>query len=1051
MKFNLKLTAFLAIALSLISSSGWAATYYVRTADGGTSTECTGLADAAYDGSGSGEACAFNHIFYVRGWCGDTNNDCTSGPFVGGDTLVIKDESVVGYTSGFAGCSTGYPYGCLMRPIPSGTAANPTKIYGANHASCADDFSNTTKVWGRERAEWIFNLAGNDYITFKCLEITDKASCIGNLSTQATDGSNSIVCKRSAYPMGNHADNGIISFTGTASNIVLDHVNIHGLGKGVFATKKRDWTLNHVKINFNHNVGWDNDLEGDGATTGNHDEGNINWNNVEMQFNGCGEVWDSPGTPFYCASQQQGGYGDSQSTGGGNNASYTFIDVVFMHNVSDDIDNLYDTGTSTTMKVLRGKFQGSAGQAIKSAAKTTYTENVVGSYNCGYFEGKSFTAYDPAQSGRSGSSCDNDGFCDTNENSTGCFWNDQHYSIGDPRRNNATVDPGEGDCAQFDSCRAQSLLSFANKVGGQKWYNKNSTFYSNGDTIMTMSGGGCDDNTLYDSRNTVFIGGNQHTSGPGISDSFYSDGSGACEDVAFVEAGKVTGDYNLFINTKDGSSDIDGQDHSIYLASDVSRFVGPIPLDDDYLTGDDVLDNFKLVAATNDGRTSVTCQGDCSIDVNGFPRGSQWDIGGFEYDSEPTSFCGDGIINGSEQCDGLALNGQSCTSNGYDEGTLGCTSGCVYDFSGCNDFCGNGTIESPEECDGSNLNSNTCVTEGFESGTISCNGCQLNTSACFTDPCGNGTIQSPEECDGTNLNGNTCQTEGFTYGTATCLVDCTLNTSGCSNPSCGNGIVESGEQCDGAALNSKTCTTQGFDSGTLACNGNCTFNTSSCAFNCGNGTIQAPEACDGSNLNSKTCVTQGFDSGTLACNSTCTLNTSGCVNNFCGDGAIGDAESCDGSELNNQTCVTQGFTSGTLTCRSNCTFNTSACVTVLPAVCGNGVIEGNEVCDGAALNSQTCVTQGFVSGSLSCSSNCAFNTSLCSNAVCGNGIIDSGESCDGAALNSATCVTQGFDSGTLTCANNCTFNTSACAYTQNTNSKMIIGGAITAGGVGSIQ
>jgi len=46
--------------------------------------------------------------------------------------------------------------------------------------------------------------------------------------------------------------------------------------------------------------------------------------------------------------------------------------------------------------------------------------------------------------------------------------------------------------------------------------------------------------------------------------------------------------------------------------------------------------------------------------------------------------------------------------------------------------------------------------------------------------------------------------------------------------------------------------------------------------------------------------------------------------------------------------------------------------------------------------------------------------------VCGNGIIEAGESCDGANLGSATCVSQGFDSGNLTCNASCSFDTSAC-------------------------
>lgn len=46
--------------------------------------------------------------------------------------------------------------------------------------------------------------------------------------------------------------------------------------------------------------------------------------------------------------------------------------------------------------------------------------------------------------------------------------------------------------------------------------------------------------------------------------------------------------------------------------------------------------------------------------------------------------CGDGIVSGAESCDGLDLGGASCTSQGFGlGGTLACTAGCSFDFSGC--------------------------------------------------------------------------------------------------------------------------------------------------------------------------------------------------------------------------------------------------------------------------------------------------------------------------------------------------------------------------------
>ncbi len=55
-------------------------------------------------------------------------------------------------------------------------------------------------------------------------------------------------------------------------------------------------------------------------------------------------------------------------------------------------------------------------------------------------------------------------------------------------------------------------------------------------------------------------------------------------------------------------------------------------------------------------------------------------------------------------------------------------------------------------------------------------------------------------------------------------------------------------------------------------------------------------------------------------------------------------------------------------------------------------------------------------------------------AVCGNGIVQTGEECDGAALNGQSCTTKGFSGGTLSCSSRCTFDTSACAASSGSSS-----------------
>ncbi|MBI5547610.1 MAG: hypothetical protein HY901_27315, partial [Deltaproteobacteria bacterium] len=140
-----------------------------------------------------------------------------------------------------------------------------------------------------------------------------------------------------------------------------------------------------------------------------------------------------------------------------------------------------------------------------------------------------------------------------------------------------------------------------------------------------------------------------------------------------------------------------------------------------------------------------------------------------------------------------------------------------------------------------------------------------------------------------------------------------------------------------------------------------------------------------------------------------------CVVLTCGNGAIDQGEACDGTDLAGQSCTTQGFASGVLTCKPGCTFDTTACVAV--PTCGNGAIDQGEACDGTDLAGQSCLTQGFASGALTCSPTCTFDSTGCVAAPsCGNGAVDQGEDCDGTDLAGESCLTQGFASGALTCS-----------------------------------
>jgi hypothetical protein len=47
-------------------------------------------------------------------------------------------------------------------------------------------------------------------------------------------------------------------------------------------------------------------------------------------------------------------------------------------------------------------------------------------------------------------------------------------------------------------------------------------------------------------------------------------------------------------------------------------------------------------------------------------------------------WCGNGVKDASESCDGSNLGGKSCTSFGFKDGTLACTANCGFNTSGCN-------------------------------------------------------------------------------------------------------------------------------------------------------------------------------------------------------------------------------------------------------------------------------------------------------------------------------------------------------------------------------
>lgn len=153
----------------------------------------------------------------------------------------------------------------------------------------------------------------------------------------------------------------------------------------------------------------------------------------------------------------------------------------------------------------------------------------------------------------------------------------------------------------------------------------------------------------------------------------------------------------------------------------------------------------------------------------------------------------------------------------------------------------------------------------------------------------------------------------------------------------------------------------------------------------------------------------------------------------CGNGQLDGSEVCDGANLGGATCEGLGLGAGSLSCRRDCkALDRSLCAA--PTTCGNGAVDPAEVCEGADLSGQSCASLGLGVGALSCLPNCnGYQTAGCMPATgptCGDGRTEGTEVCDGADLGGATCQSLGFTGGSLSCAADCRARvTSACTGT----------------------
>jgi hypothetical protein len=390
-------------------------TWYIR-ADGGTKTQCTGKVNAAYPGSGSGQACAFNHPYQML----TSSGSWTS--FAGGDTIQFADPSSASHTYYMGeqnqGIGTDWHsqlsvicpqpnanqsqgFECVLPAPPSGTAGQHTRILGQNAGSCHDSghthLVNPTVLSGIDNAYWVLDTRATNYVDISCIEITQPDTCTWAAST-GTPGA-----------CGNNVPNsvrvgGIVLNYGTdqgPSNLTLQDVAVVGVaGSGILGSHLNKsssdvFTATDVYVIGNGAAGWNGDGGGCDGSASNDCEsvGTMNLSHVIVDWNGCVAVKpydmtkpDTQNAFNFCYGQESGGYGDGFVQIAAGNMTLNVDHSFFRWNTQDGFDSLHlsdDVTTSPAIHISDSWAEGNGGQTFKlGAGASSSAINNVSISNC---------------------------------------------------------------------------------------------------------------------------------------------------------------------------------------------------------------------------------------------------------------------------------------------------------------------------------------------------------------------------------------------------------------------------------------------------------------------------------------------------------------------------------------------------------------------------------------------------------------------------------------------------------------------------------------------
>jgi len=479
-------------------------------------------------------------------------------------------------------------------PAGGSSSTLTTKIYGEGWDTGVGD----PPILSGDNVNAVIDLKNQSFIDIEYIDITDEVPCINVLdNTNATYGCTDTQNEHNATA-------GIYAIEAN-EGITLKDVNIHGVStRCLFLSRVGNWTFDNFTCRGVGMVGIDGDYLG-----GEYDDtffGTFHMTDSTIEFVGCAEDLDGNIIEHSCVGQGADinvGYGDA--FGFADDISTWIVDnLTCQYNMSDCFDGLYaGTNVGAYLIFRNSRFISNTGAAVKGATTLTLENNLIID-DCAW----------PLEKGML----------------------DSKFLSGGEHEGNQLM------------CRADTGVSLGGSLGGQHRFIGN-TFYSNHDSAIVYSG--CADGSTLFMRNNIFRGAreyNDDTSTPPPFD--HPAGGNGQTDAIYPYNGcsnaSIDEDYNIFYNTKEPESDLQGA-HSRIVDPE---FIVPIPDgpadEDGYFDEMYTEESHFYLSETSTSRyevygddtadETVTLTDGSTADLNYFERGEHWDTGALEFGSMPT-------------------------------------------------------------------------------------------------------------------------------------------------------------------------------------------------------------------------------------------------------------------------------------------------------------------------------------------------------------------------------------------------------------------------------